>query len=101
MWEADERRLIVEATETIQRQEGRRPKGWLGPWLAETWTTPDLLKEAGYRCVLDWSCGDQPFWMRTRAGPPFASDLRQLHHEDPRNVHAALRANVSSGPATW
>ena len=69
MWEADELRLIREATETITRNEGRAPKGWMGPWLAETWTTPDLLKEAGYIYVLDWSCDDQPFWMRTRAGP--------------------------------
>jgi hypothetical protein len=69
MWEADERRLIDEATEVIERNEGRSPKGWLGPWLAETWTTPDLLKEAGYTYLLDWSCDDQPFWMRTRAGP--------------------------------
>jgi hypothetical protein len=61
--------LIDEATEVIERNEGRSPKGWLGPWLAETWTTPDLLKEAGYTYLLDWSCDDQPFWMRTRAGP--------------------------------
>ena len=69
MWEADERRLIGEATEIIKRYEGSPPKGWLGPWLAESWTTPDLLKEAGYTYLLDWSCDDQPFWMRTRAGP--------------------------------
>ena len=31
--------------------------------------TLDLLKEAGYSYVLDWPADDQPFWMRTRAGP--------------------------------
>ena len=69
MWEEDEARLIAEATATLARNEGKPPQGWLGPWLAETWVTPDLLKEAGYRYLLDWACDDQPFWMSTRAGP--------------------------------
>jgi len=68
MWEADEARLIREATETITRREGKPPQGWLGPWLAETYVTPDLLQEAGYTYLLDWACDDQPIWMRTRSG---------------------------------
>ncbi len=67
--EDDERRLIGEATETITRNEGRGPAGWLGPWIAESLVTLDLLKEAGYRYVLDWPCDDQPIWMSTRSGP--------------------------------
>jgi allantoinase len=69
MWEEDEARLIAEATATLTRGEGKPPKGWLGPWLAETWVTPDLLKESGYKYLLDWACDDQPFWMNTRSGP--------------------------------
>ncbi|MDB5795661.1 MAG: polysaccharide deacetylase [Noviherbaspirillum sp.] len=68
MWEADEARLIKEVTETLTRHESKAPKGWLGPWLAETYATPDLLKEAGYTYLLDWSCDDQPIWMDTRSG---------------------------------
>jgi allantoinase len=68
MWEADEARLIGEATAAIAQHEGKPPGGWLGPWLAETNHTPDLLKEAGYRYLLDWAADDQPFWMDTRAG---------------------------------
>ncbi len=67
--EDDERRLITEATETIERHEGRRPGGWLGPWIGESLVTPDLLREAGYRYILDWPCDDQPIWMATRSGP--------------------------------
>ena len=67
--EADEARLIREATETIQRIGGTRPYGWMGPWISETLVTPDLLKEAGYKYLMDWPCDDQAFWMRTRAGP--------------------------------
>lgn len=69
MWEEDEARLIAECTEQIFRAEGRPPAGWLGPWIAETHSTPDLLKEAGYRYVMDWPADDQPFWLATRSGP--------------------------------
>ena len=45
--ETQERELIAEATADITRHEGRRPRGWLGPWISESDVTPDLLKEAG------------------------------------------------------
>jgi peptidoglycan/xylan/chitin deacetylase (PgdA/CDA1 family) len=63
-----ERALIAEATDAIARHEGRRPGGWLGPWIAETAVTPELLREAGYTYVLDWCADDQPVWLATRAG---------------------------------
>ncbi len=67
--EADERELIREATAAIVRYAGKAATGWLGPYLAQTPVTLDLLKEAGYHYVLDWPADDQPFWMGTRAGP--------------------------------
>lgn len=80
--EADERRLISETTTTIARHEGRAPKGWLGPWIAESRATPDLLKEAGYAYVLDWCHDDQPIWLRTRGGPllsvPYPQELNDI-----------------------
>ncbi|MEM7568124.1 MAG: polysaccharide deacetylase family protein [Pseudomonadota bacterium] len=70
--EADERALIVEATETLVRHEGRRPAGWLSPWIAQTASTPDLLAEAGYAYTLDWCADDRPIPLSTRAGPLLA-----------------------------
>jgi peptidoglycan/xylan/chitin deacetylase (PgdA/CDA1 family) len=67
--EAAERALIAEATAAIARHEGRPPRGWLSPWIAESRVTPDLLKEAGYAYTLNWCMDDQPVWMATRAGP--------------------------------
>ena len=67
--EAGERALIAETTERLRAATGTDPAGWLGPWLAQTRVTPDLLREAGYRYMMDWPADDQPFWMRTRAGP--------------------------------
>jgi allantoinase len=69
MDEATEAAMIKRATEVLTKAFGRRPTGWMGPWIAETPTTPDLLKEAGYSYVMDWPADDQPFWMKTRAGP--------------------------------
>lgn len=70
--EADEKALIDAATARITRAEGRPPEGWLGPWIAESAVTPDLLQEAGYRYLLDWCSDDRPFPLRTRSGPLLA-----------------------------
>ena len=66
--EAQENALIAEATGVFEANEGTGPGGWMGPWISESAFTPDLLKENGYRYVMDWSADDQPFWMKTRAG---------------------------------
>jgi allantoinase len=68
LFEEDEARLIEESTTVIARHAGRRPEGWLGPWLAQSPVTPDLLQEAGYTYMMDWPVDDQPVWMRTRKG---------------------------------
>ena len=66
--EPAETELIAQATERIAKAEGRAPEGWLGPWISQSVLTPDLLAEAGYRYLLDWSMDDQPIWFRCRAG---------------------------------
>lgn len=66
--EAAEAVFIREVTETIERHEGRRPLGWMSPWLSNSEVTADLLQEAGYRYFMDWTCDDQPIWMKTRHG---------------------------------
>jgi allantoinase len=73
LWEADEERLIAEVTETIRRFQGKPPRGWMAPWMSQSTSTPDLLKEAGYEFMMDWPCDDQPIWMRTRSGGPILS----------------------------
>ena len=69
LWQPDEERILREVTETIARHEGRAPAGWFGAGAYETAHTPDLLKEFGYRYLMDWPMDDQPVWLRTRAGP--------------------------------
>lgn len=72
MTETEESNLIQESTRVIEANEGKAPAGWLSPWISETSATPDLLKALGYRYVLDWCADDQPFWLRTSAGPLLA-----------------------------
>jgi allantoinase len=44
---ADERDDIRKTAAAIAGFTGKRPRGWLGPGLTETWETPDLLVEEG------------------------------------------------------
>jgi len=67
--EADERVLIEETNAAFKTHEGKGLGGWMGPWISESHTTPDLIKEAGMRYLMDWPCDDQPIWMKTRSGP--------------------------------
>ncbi|MWA08072.1 polysaccharide deacetylase family protein [Streptomyces sp. BA2] len=57
----EERAYLADVVETIERATGRRPRGWLGPALTETFATPELLAELGLSYVLDWSNDDQPY----------------------------------------
>jgi allantoinase len=65
----DERDDIRKTAEAIAAATGKRPRGWLGPGLTETWETPDLLAEEGYDYVADWVLDDQPVWLKTRGKP--------------------------------
>ena len=77
-----ERMLIEETTAAIERHEGKRPLGWLGPWISQSHVTPDLLQEAGYTYLLDWCHDDQPVWMKTRESRilsvPYPQELNDI-----------------------
>lgn len=94
----DERALIAEATKVLTQAEGKAPKGWLSPWIAESQVTPDLLKEAGYTYTLNWCMDDQPVWMRTEHGPLLAIPYPQEANDIPsivaRKDGAAAFANI-------
>jgi allantoinase len=86
--EADD---IARTAEAIRAFTGKRPRGWLGPGLTETWHTPDLLAEAGYEYVADWVLDDQPVVLKTRTKPivniPYTQECNDVammliqHHE--------------------
>jgi peptidoglycan/xylan/chitin deacetylase (PgdA/CDA1 family) len=84
--ESEEVRLIRETTEAITRAEGAPPRGWLGPWISESETTPDLLAEAGYAYLLDWCADDQPIWLKCRRGRILAVPYPQEVNDIPAIV---------------
>ena len=58
-----ERAAIRTTIDRIEKASGKRPVGWLGAGLAETWNTLDYLSDAGIRYVCDWVNDDQPYTM--------------------------------------
>jgi peptidoglycan/xylan/chitin deacetylase (PgdA/CDA1 family) len=78
----DQRAVIRESIELIRDFTGKKPKGWLGPGLTETWETLDLLALEGIEYVSDWVNDDQPYEIRTEAGPlvsvPYTLELNDI-----------------------
>lgn len=93
MAEGEERAMIAEVTQAIEQLEGRKPTGWLGPWISQSHVTPDLLREAGYLYTLDWCADDQPIWFATRSGPLLAVPYPQEINDIP--AIAVRRASAS------
>ena len=80
--EADERALLAACAARIEQMEGKPPRGWLSPWIAESPTTVDLLQECGYGYTLNWCHDDQPLPMQTRNGTlwsiPYPQELNDI-----------------------
>ena len=69
----EEPRIIHNALATIARATGKRPVGWLGSGLQETWATVDLLAAEGCEYVADWVNDDQPYVMTLEGGGSLVS----------------------------
>ncbi len=97
----DEERDVIERTlAIIGKATGRKPRGWLGPGLAETARTPDLLAEAGVEYVGDWCADDQPFPLRVEKGQlvamPYSNELNDIplvlhHHFSGEQIYETIR----------
>jgi len=70
--EDEERKVIHSTLQTIAAATGKKPEGWLGSGLIETFNTPDILAEEGLKYVADWCCDDQPFEMKVKKGRLFS-----------------------------
>lgn len=80
--EDDERALIREVLETIERATGERPRGWLSPSLTESMRTPDLLAEAGVEYLADWANDELPYFLDVRANTllsmPYSIEINDI-----------------------
>ena len=80
--EDQERDVIQRTVARIEQAVGKRPRGWLGPGLAETMRTPELLAAAGVEYVGDWCADDQPFPLKLEQGSltamPYTIELNDI-----------------------
>ncbi|MFI9025668.1 polysaccharide deacetylase family protein [Streptomyces sp. NPDC053560] len=76
----EERAYLTEVVTTIERATGRRPRGWMGPALTETFRTPELLAELGLGYVLDWTNDDQPYRLNVPGmlSVPYSVELNDI-----------------------
>ena len=52
--EADQRRMIQRSLDKLESFTGKRPVGWLGPGLTQTYETPELLVDELSELVLGY-----------------------------------------------
>jgi peptidoglycan/xylan/chitin deacetylase (PgdA/CDA1 family) len=87
----DQKAMIERSVAVIERFTGRKPVGWLGPGLTQTYDTPELLAAAGIKYIGDWVYDDEPTEIHTANGPlvtlPYTVELNDIpmmlvqHHE--------------------
>jgi allantoinase len=96
----EERGVIFSTLDDIERITGKRPVGWLGAGLNETWNTLDYLVEAGCSYVADWVNDDQPYFMdvagRKLVSVPYTYELNdfpafQEKRQTPEEFEATIR----------
>lgn len=79
--EGDEK-LVRDVLERIAQTTGRRPRGWLGSGLQETWHTLDYLAAEGIDYVCDWVNDDQPYFMeaggKKLVSLPYSTEINDL-----------------------
>ena len=78
----DQRAVIRQSIETIEKFSGTRPRGWFGPGLTQTSDTLDYLAEAGIEYIGDWVLDDEPVSLRTTSRPvvplPYNFELHDI-----------------------
>lgn len=87
----DQTATINKSLDIIERFAGKRPRGWFGPGLTQTFETLDLLARAGVEYIGDWVIDDQPVRLKTEHGPvvalPYNYEIHDIaqqmiqHHE--------------------
>ena len=68
----DQRAVIARTMSVIEKFSGKRPRGWFGPGLTQTFDTVDHLAEAGIEYIGDYVLDDDPVTLKTKHGPMVA-----------------------------
>jgi peptidoglycan/xylan/chitin deacetylase (PgdA/CDA1 family) len=93
MSEDEEKAHIGTALARIEAAFGEKPRGWHGPEYGESARTPAILAGHGIDYLLDWPNDEQPYRMRTAAGPllsmPMAIDFDDVFAHWHRRISMA------------
>jgi allantoinase len=80
--EEEERSLVRDVVDTIEKGTGKHPRGWLSPALSESHRTLDLLAECGIEYVCNWVNDEQPYPMRVNTGSmisiPYSVEINDI-----------------------
>lgn len=96
----EERRVIHDSLARIEQATGKKPVGWLGAGLQETWNSLDYLVEEGCKYVADWVNDDQPYRMnvggKTLVSLPYSYEINDKpafhdHHRTPDEFERMIR----------
>jgi allantoinase len=89
--EEDQPGMIKRSLDQLEKFTGKRPVGWLGPGLTQTYDTPEHLAKAGIQYIGDWVYDDEPTEIQTAHGPlvtlPYTVECNDIpmmivqHHE--------------------
>ena len=82
MSEAQERQMIGESMDAIERAVGKKPAGYLAPALSHSEVTIDLFAELGGLYTCDLFHDDQPTPVAVRSGQRFVSVPYSLELND-------------------
>jgi len=88
----NQRDMINRSMDILERFTGKRPLGWLGPGLTQTYETPELLAAAGVKYIGDWVYDDEPVTL------PYTVELNDIammivqHHESDYLLRRAIDA---------
>ena len=97
----DQRAIIAKTMSTIEKFSGKRPRGWFGPGLTQTFDTVDYLSEAGIEYIGDYVLDDDPVTLENQARGDGGAALHlrgaRHRHDEP----AAPPTPRSSTPAPW
>jgi peptidoglycan/xylan/chitin deacetylase (PgdA/CDA1 family) len=110
----DQRAVIKQSCDVIEKFTGKRPTGWLGPGRGQTFDTLDYVTECGLTWFGDWILDDQPLWVKTRHSPilavPYSAEINDItlmishHHESDvllkRTIDAFDRLYAESADST-
>jgi peptidoglycan/xylan/chitin deacetylase (PgdA/CDA1 family) len=74
--------VIAKTIDVIEKFTRKRPRGWFGPGLTQTFDTIDYLAEAGLEYIGDWVLDDDPVTLKTKHKPivalPYSFELHDI-----------------------